>query len=345
MLGERHPATAESLNNLAYLLQSQGDYAAAKPLYEQALAIRKAVYGERHPATAESLNNLAYLLQSQGDYAAAKPLYEQALAIRKAVYGERHPATAESLNNLAYLLQSQGDYAAAKPLYPVWPGTIRNTEPSQGDYAAAKPLYEQALAIRKAVYGERHPATAESLNNLAYLLQSQGDYAAAKPFYEQALAIRKEVLGARDDDTATSLNNLAYLLQAQGDYAAAKPLFEQAVDICRHNLDLAADAQNERQQMIMADMLRFHLDALLSAAPRAGIAAGASYRQVLAWKGATLERQRRLHDLRRLFAPTPGPRSPAPPPIGSLLSSGSPRWPWPFRAPSSRMPGAEISPT
>ena len=82
MLGERHPDTAPSLNNLAELLDEQGDYAAAKPLYEQALAIRKAVLGERHPDTAQSLNNLAALLESQGDYAAAKPLLEQALAIR-----------------------------------------------------------------------------------------------------------------------------------------------------------------------------------------------------------------------------------------------------------------------
>ena len=86
------------------LFQAQGDYAAAKPLCEQALAIRKEVLGERHPATAISLHNLAGLLVMQGDYAAARPLYEQALAILKAVYGERHPATATSLNNLAYLL-------------------------------------------------------------------------------------------------------------------------------------------------------------------------------------------------------------------------------------------------
>ena len=91
MLGERHPDTATSLNNLALLLEAQGDYAAAKPLYEQALAIRKAVLGERHPDTANSLNNLAVLLEAQGDYAAAKPLYEQALAIRKAVLASATP--------------------------------------------------------------------------------------------------------------------------------------------------------------------------------------------------------------------------------------------------------------
>ena len=59
VLGERHPDYALSLNNLAALLESQGDYAAARPLFEQALAIRKAVLGERHPDYATSLNNLA----------------------------------------------------------------------------------------------------------------------------------------------------------------------------------------------------------------------------------------------------------------------------------------------
>ena len=76
----RHPDTATSLNNLALLLEVQRDYAAARPLYEQALAIRKEVLGAwRDPDTAQSLNNLAMLLWAQGYYAAARPLYEQAL--------------------------------------------------------------------------------------------------------------------------------------------------------------------------------------------------------------------------------------------------------------------------
>ena len=42
------------------MLLEQGDYAAAKPLYEQALAIRKAVLGAP-PRHRHSLNNLAAL--------------------------------------------------------------------------------------------------------------------------------------------------------------------------------------------------------------------------------------------------------------------------------------------
>jgi tetratricopeptide (TPR) repeat protein len=91
LLGEEHPDTATSLNNLALLYVDQGDYARAEPLYQQALAIRKKVLGEEHPDTATSLNNLARIYRRQGDYARAEPLYQQALAIRKKVLGEEHP--------------------------------------------------------------------------------------------------------------------------------------------------------------------------------------------------------------------------------------------------------------
>jgi tetratricopeptide (TPR) repeat protein len=67
-LGAEHPDTATSLNNLALLLKSQGDYDGARPLYERALAICEKVLGAEHPDTATSLNNLALLLKSQGDY-------------------------------------------------------------------------------------------------------------------------------------------------------------------------------------------------------------------------------------------------------------------------------------
>jgi hypothetical protein len=41
-------------------------------------------------------------------------------------------------------------------------------------------LYERALAIDEKVLGSEHPATATSLNNLAFLLEDQGDHAGAR---------------------------------------------------------------------------------------------------------------------------------------------------------------------
>ena len=69
----------------------QGDYAGARPLFEQALAIRQQALGARHPDTAQSLNNLAELLRSQGDSAGARPLFEQALAIRQQALARATP--------------------------------------------------------------------------------------------------------------------------------------------------------------------------------------------------------------------------------------------------------------
>jgi Tetratricopeptide repeat len=43
VLGAEHPDTANSLNNLAGLLYSQGGYDGARPLYERALAISEKV--------------------------------------------------------------------------------------------------------------------------------------------------------------------------------------------------------------------------------------------------------------------------------------------------------------
>ena len=198
---------ARALNQLGRLLHVLGDYAAARPLLERALAIRKQALGPMHPTTVSGLNNLAGLLHALGDYAAARPLYVRALAICEQALGPMHPDTAISLGNLAALLHAIGDTAAARP------------------------LYERALAIHEQALGPMHPDTATSLNNLAEFLRTMGDYAAARPLHERALDIREQTLGPMHPDTAFSLNNLAMLLNAMGDTAAARPLLERALTI------------------------------------------------------------------------------------------------------------------
>ncbi|MDW4911440.1 tetratricopeptide repeat protein, partial [Streptomyces sp. ADMS] len=59
VLGEDHPDTLASRNNLAYAYQSAGDLGRSIPLYEQTLADRVRVLGEDHPDTLVSRNNLA----------------------------------------------------------------------------------------------------------------------------------------------------------------------------------------------------------------------------------------------------------------------------------------------
>jgi CHAT domain-containing protein/Flp pilus assembly protein TadD len=241
--------SAASINLLALLYKSTGEYAKAEPLYKEALEIRQKVLGREHPDTAQSLNNLALLYQAMGDYAKAEPLLTEALEIRQKVLGREHPDTAQCLNNLAALYWVMGDYAKAESLFKealeirqkVLGPEHRDTAQSlnnlavlyqaMGDYARAEPLYVQALEIRQKVLGREHPDTATNLNGLAVLYWVMGDFTKAEPLFKEVLEIRQKVLGREHPDTAQSLNNLAELYKAMGDYVKAEPLLTEALEI------------------------------------------------------------------------------------------------------------------
>jgi hypothetical protein len=58
-LGSEHPDVATSLNNLAVLYKTQGQYAMAEPLYVRALAMREKALGPEHPDVATSQHALS----------------------------------------------------------------------------------------------------------------------------------------------------------------------------------------------------------------------------------------------------------------------------------------------
>jgi tetratricopeptide (TPR) repeat protein len=89
-LGPEHPNTAASLNNLAVLLQAQGDLAGARPLHERALAIYEKALGRERLDTAISLCNLACLLRDTGRQNDAEPLFLRAIAIGEKALGPDH---------------------------------------------------------------------------------------------------------------------------------------------------------------------------------------------------------------------------------------------------------------
>jgi hypothetical protein len=62
---------AESLDSLARLLQAQGDPAAARPLFERALAIRERVLGPDHPDTVATRRAVEELAAEGGGAAEA----------------------------------------------------------------------------------------------------------------------------------------------------------------------------------------------------------------------------------------------------------------------------------
>ena len=66
VLGEDHPDTLASANNLAVDLRDLGEYQAARELDEDTLARCRRVLGEDHPDTLSSASNLAVDLRDLG---------------------------------------------------------------------------------------------------------------------------------------------------------------------------------------------------------------------------------------------------------------------------------------
>jgi hypothetical protein len=203
-LGEDHPDTATSYNNLATNLDYQGRHGEAQPLHERALAIKLKALGDQHPQTALGYNNVAFNLAAQGKYAQAQPLYEKALAIWRKARGEDHPDTATGYHNLAANLNDQGKYAQAQP------------------------LFEKALAITRKALGDDHADTASGYNSVAANLDAQDKYAQAQPLYEKALDITRKVLGDQHPQSTLNYSNLAVNLHAQGKHAEALATLDRA---------------------------------------------------------------------------------------------------------------------
>ena len=149
------------------LALQQGDYAPARVLHEEALALRRTLGDTQGIAAAlNSLGNVAY---RQGDYARAATLHEEALALRRALGDSR---------GIAYSLDNQGLAAQA-----------------QGDHGWAAALHEEALALRRAL-GDTW-GIAASLSNLGNVAYQQGDYARALALHGESLRLSRDI-GARD---------------------------------------------------------------------------------------------------------------------------------------------------
>ena len=199
-LGNAHPDTLASMNNLAILLKAQGKLSKAEPLYRDALRCRRETLGDTHPDTLTSMNNLASLLSDQGKLSEAEPLCRDALCCRREALGETHPDTLTSMNNLATLLSDQGKLSEAEP------------------------LCRDALCCSRETLGETHPDTLSSKYNLAWFLHAlPGRAAEAVALARESARGHEADFGVANVKTLKVLDTLAAVLDADGctDDAAA----------------------------------------------------------------------------------------------------------------------------
>ncbi|OYU35342.1 toll/interleukin-1 receptor domain-containing protein [Novosphingobium sp. PASSN1] len=103
----------EALGNNAVTVRN---YALARKLATEALAIRLAVEGENSPSVTDNRNSLASIAYASGDLKGAEAVYRANLVKDERVLGPKHPDIGITLNNLARMLIDQRRFAEAVPL-------------------------------------------------------------------------------------------------------------------------------------------------------------------------------------------------------------------------------------
>ena len=100
-----------------------------------------------------------------------------------------------------------------------------------GEYDKALELATKAMELATEKYGENHPSTATSYNNIGTAWDSKGEYDKAIEYYDKALKIKLATIGENHPSTATTYNNLGLAWSNMGEYDKAIEYYEKAFKI------------------------------------------------------------------------------------------------------------------
>jgi predicted ATPase/Tfp pilus assembly protein PilF len=192
----RQPLAA-ALDGAGLLAETQGDYAAAAALHEEALVLSREF--EDTAGVARSLGNLGVIALDQGDNERAISLLEESLALAREANDRTLVATAlNDLGSVAFV---------------------------QGDLAFAESFYQESLALRRQVGSGCEIARA--LNNLGAVALERNDFTRARQLFTESLDLYREA-----GDTwgaAGALDGLGEAIRCEGDPSRATPLLQESL--------------------------------------------------------------------------------------------------------------------
>jgi serine/threonine protein kinase len=251
VLGEEHPDTLTSMNNLVELYGYQGQLAKSEALCTKILELRRRVLGDEHPDTIDSMYNLAWLYVEQSQFVKAEPLAVKVLEFSSRVLGEENTNTLLYMSNLARVYQYQGRLTEAEPLFVksleisrringedhphtlAYRVNLGSLYGQQGHLEKAEPILVNVLQDYRRVMSEEHRDTLRSMNNLAVLYDQHQQYDKAEPLLVKSLEIKRRVLVEEHPDTVRAMGNLAVHYVHQRHYDRAEPYFAKLLEVRR----------------------------------------------------------------------------------------------------------------
>jgi CHAT domain-containing protein/tetratricopeptide (TPR) repeat protein len=241
---------------VAVLAQTSGSAPQQRPPSGAASGLRKLTGADAKQAN--TLRKAIIAAEKAGRWPEAIAAAEQALALRTRVQGADHYLTIDADWKVKTLRRLEAMSAEERASFKLGSDTDKRIAAlyEQKEFADAQPLLEKSLQITRRLFGDNHPDTAASYNNLGTNLEIRRKYAAAQPILEKALEIRRRVYSADHPLTAGACSKLALNYSAQAKHEAAQALYEQALAIHRH---LAGDGQLKTAESY--NLLAANLDA------------------------------------------------------------------------------------
>ncbi len=207
LLGNKHLVTASQINNLAVLYTSTRRYKHAVPLYEEALAIRKALLPPNDKRILGTLEDLQTALLAIGQPAKETKILLQLVEL----YGGTPPKNAK---RLAFALDRLGVI-----------------EINAGEYGGAIVKIKRAININETVLGRRHKTTIMSISNRAVIYTKQKDYKAAITLFDEVYQARKILLGPDHPLTLQTMTELSEIASSLKQYDRAILLAKQLISL------------------------------------------------------------------------------------------------------------------
>ncbi len=204
VFGENHVETARSFLSLAKLLDTRGDYSAAKAAMEKAISVFSAQGTTGEAELAAALVDQGLMAMSRSAYPEALEAFERSQALSRKQLPERQRTLRDATLALVGYHSRQGRHVEAER-------TARSS-----------------LALSRKIYGENHPEVGVDWSAIGISLRDQGRFPEAAAALENAIRIYRQVVGPDHPSLGNALNNRATVAYSMGDYPTAERNFQEA---------------------------------------------------------------------------------------------------------------------
>jgi serine/threonine protein kinase len=286
-LGEDHPHTILSINNVACVHRDMGEPVKAKEGFEKAVQLGEKILNRRHPLVVSYRFNLAGLLWDIGEFSRAHQHLTELLADAEDTLLPADPLLLKIRKLTVSFLLSQGrvdqaevlarrDYESRVQLFGKdHPSmvtallSLSGIHKGREEYVEAQEKASQALQIARRTQVHSTETMLKLLDRLGYYYFFTREYGKAELLLTEAHELAVDKLGPFSPFLVRSIAQMANLRRFQKNYQEAELLYQEAVELAEEHLPPAAQ-QRLHAQWLFADFLeaRGFLEEALEVADR-----------------------------------------------------------------------------